>query len=214
MNVDVLDIIRARQASQPVPEGAILPEHKPEMLLIGCVDARLDVREDVGIPQGRALIHRNIAALVRSNPDPADNEGSSVAASLEFAINVMKVKHIVVMGHTDCGGIRACLIGDHDESTENIRKYLTPLEATREDVIAHGGNIEAQARAMEEAAVRQSVKNLMSYPVVTKALKEGRIDVHGWVINTACKQISEMDLDSGKFRPMREVAQTKGAMSR
>lgn len=198
MQEDIIDLIRAQQASLSL-EDRKPPEHKPQMLLIGCVDARLNPKIDIGIPDGGAIIHRNIAAMVRSRPDPGDIAGTGVAASLEFAINVMNVKHIVVMGHTDCGGIRACLEDNHTHDTQSIRKYLTPLEPVRDDVVAHGGDITAQARAMEQAAVRQSVDNLMTYEVVQEALGDGRVDIHGWVINTATKRIMALDIKTGVF---------------
>ena len=198
---DIIDIIRAQQAG--IPAGHVPPpNHEPEMLLIGCIDARLNIKSDIGIPDGKALIHRNIAALVRGKPSPDDKEGSSVAASVQFAINIMRVKHIVVMGHTDCGGIRACLDGNHTHDTDHIRHYLAGLDPTREAVIAQGGNTQAQARAMEEAAVRQSVANLHTYDVVEQALADGRVDLHGWVIDTGTRRICEMDLQTGRFQPM------------
>jgi len=198
---DIIDIIRAQQSG--IPAGHIPPPtHEPEMLLIGCIDARLNIKSDIGIPDGKALIHRNIAALVRSKPAADDKEGSSVAASVEFAINVMHVKHIVVMGHTDCGGIRACLDGTHIHDTDHIRQYLSPLDSAREAIIAKGGNTQAQARAMEEAAVRHSVANLQTYDVVNEAVKDGRIRLHGWVIDTGTRRISAMDLATGQFQPM------------
>ncbi len=201
MTEDIIELIRAQQAHLPTDDRNP-PEHKPQMLLIGCVDARLNPKIDMGIPDGEAIIHRNIAAMVRSRPDPGDIAGTGVAASLEFAINVMEVKHIVVMGHTDCGGIRACLEDNHTHDTQNIRKYLTPLEPVRDDVVAHGGDMKAQARAMEQAAVRQSVENLMTYEVVSDALADGRVDIHGWVINTATKRIMALDLKTGNFAPL------------
>jgi carbonic anhydrase len=204
MNIDIIDLIRAQQIGLS-KEEVRPPEHKPQMLLIGCVDARLNPKIDMGIPDGTALIHRNIAALVRSKPAPDDIAGTSVAASLEFAINVMEVKHIVVMGHTDCGGILACLEDNHTHDTQSIRKYLTPLQSVRDDVVVHGGDMKAQARAMEQAAVRQSVHNLLEYEVVQDALKDGRMDIHGWVINTATKRIMEMDLKTGQFSWMDEA---------
>ena len=203
MKKDLIDAIRDNQADLPCDDRKA-PAHEPEMLLIGCVDARLNPKIDMGIPDGKALIHRNIAALVRSKPDEGDIAGTSVLASLEFAINVMHVKHIVVMGHTDCGGIRACLEDNHTHDTQGIRKYLTPLAEVREDVIAHGGDMAAQARAMEKAAVRQSVKNLLEYEVVQEALADGRINIHGWVINTGTKRIMQMDLKTGEFSRMSE----------
>jgi len=208
MKNDVISRIRRLQSDLPLLKDLAPAPHKPEMLLIGCVDARLNPKIDIGIPDGKALIHRNIAALVRSKPNPADNEGSSVAASLEFAINVMKVKHIVVMGHTDCGGIMACLHGAHDDHMQHIRRYLAPLDKAREEVLAQGGDIEAQALAMEEAAIRQSIANLKTYDLVQSALKEKRVELHGWLINTATKRIAEMDLSTGKFNPMHQSSTT------
>jgi len=203
MKDDIIDMIRAQQSQLPA-EDLPPPKHTPDMLLIGCVDARLNPKTDIGIANGRAIIHRNIAALVRSKPAPDDIAGTSVAASLEFAINVMCVKHIVVMGHTDCGGIRACLEDNHTHDTQELRKYLTPLQKVRQAVIARGGDMNEQARAMEQAAVRQSVCNLLEYEVVQEALAAGRVDIHGWVINTGTKRIKEMNLETGEFTLMTE----------
>lgn len=203
MSKDIIERIRRLQHEMPLLKDLPTPVHQPEMLLIGCVDARLNPKNDIGIPDGKALIHRNIAALVRSRPAPGDHEGSSVAASLEFAIHVMKVKHIVVMGHTDCGGIRACLEANHTHDTDHIRKYLLPLAAVREEIVTGGGDLAAQAQAMEEAAVRQSIKNLKGYDAVANALAEHRVALHGWIINTATKRIAEMNPVTGKFSPMK-----------
>lgn len=213
MTTDIIEFIRQQQAQTEFVENMLPPVHMPDMLLIGCIDARLNPKTDIGIPNGSTLIHRNIAALVRSKPAPSDDEGSSVAASLEFAINVMHVKHIVVMGHTDCGGIRACLEDNHTHDTQNIRRYLMPLAAARAEVVAQGGNIAAQARAMEEAAVRQSVANLMGYDVVIQALKDGKVDIHGWVINTGNKRIREMDMATGTFSPMSSAGKPRNSAS-
>ena len=170
----------------------IPPPHKPDLLLIGCVDARLDIIGDLGIPKGRALVYRNIAALVQGRSDDPNNlSHMSETAALEFAINVMQVKDVVVMGHTDCGGIRASLTSAVDDH-KAIRQYLSSLDAVRDQILAEGGDIDAQARAMEEAGVRQSIENLKSYYVVRDALEEGRIKLHGWVINTATLAIKEL----------------------
>jgi carbonic anhydrase len=175
--------------------------HQPEILLIGCVDARLDPIADLGIPKGKALIYRNIAALVHGKQGQDDNSHMSEEAALEFAVNVMGVKHIVVMGHTDCGGIQASLDGTHDH--KSIHAYLKSLDAVRDGVVAQGGDASAQARAMEEAAVCQSMQNLRSYEVVQRAFSEGRLQLHGWVINTASGIISEMDHITGAFSEFR-----------
>ncbi len=170
--------------------------HQPEILLIGCVDARLDIIGDLGIPKGKALIYRNIAALVHGSNESGISHLNEEAA-LEFAVNVMSVKHIVVMGHTDCGGIQACLDGAQEHPA--IHQYLQSLDVVRDGVVAQGGDAAAQARAMEQAAVHQSIQNLKSYAVVQKALAASKLTLHGWVINTASGIISEMDHATGVF---------------
>ena len=199
MTKDVIETIRKQQTDLPLLANAEPPRHEPEMLLIGCVDARLNIMSDIGIPNGKAIVFRDIAALVAGTKGDDDPEHLAEAAVLEFAINVMKVKHVVVMGHTDCGGIRACLEASDDPAISHIHKYLAPLADVREQVVSQGGDTVSQARAMEQAAVRQSVTNLRTYEVVQKAEAAGKIKLHGWVVNTATKMISEMEPETGEF---------------
>lgn len=181
-------------AKQPALGAGNAPEHKPEMLLIGCVDARLDPHADIGIMKGKALIYRNIAALV------AGREGSlSVAAALEFAVIQMQVKRIVVMGHTACGGIRAFLEGGN---TQAIRDYLRPLEQVRQEAVQKGETLEEQARDMEKAAVLFSLENLMTYDVVKNAVSGGRLELVGWMLDTGNKLIWELDPTTKQFNPL------------
>jgi carbonic anhydrase len=195
---DILDNIRRKQESLAIDKNAEFPPHQPEMLLIGCVDARLDIIDDIGIPKGKALVMRNIAALVAGSHEEAP-ERPIEAATLEFAVNVMKVKHIAVMGHTDCGGIRAQL---EEVDIPLIRKYLDPLETVHRQIQERGGNKVKQAREMEQMAVRLSLKNLRTYASVKEAERAGRLQIHGWVIDVATQQLFVLDEKSGTFAPM------------
>lgn len=168
------------------------------MLLIGCVDARLDIIDDVGIPKGKALVMRNIAALVAGAHEESALRPIE-AATLEFAVSVMGVKHIAVMGHTDCGGIRAQLEGT---DIPQVKRYLDPLETVHQQVQSRGGNLTKQAREMEQAAVRISLKNLRTYECVKNAERAGKVTLHGWVIDTATQQLFVLDEKSGTFSPM------------
>lgn len=184
----------------PLLGGYGTPEHNPEMLLIGCVDARLDPKTDIGIPRGKALIYRNIAALV-AGQNGGEGDRLSVAAALEFAINSMHVQKIVVMGHTNCGGIRTFLQGDH-EDTHHIYEYLKPLEHVRIEAAKKGEGPEIQARNMEKAAVVFSLENLLTYEVVQQAVKQGTLQLQGWVLDTGNRLIWEMDPETRAFHPM------------
>jgi carbonic anhydrase len=178
----------------PTSDNDVVPDHNPEILLIGCIDARLDVFTDIGLPRGKALIMRNIAALIAGIKEDGRSR-STEAAALQFAITAKQVKHIVVMGHTHCGGIEACV---HGLDLPEVQRYLAPLEPARDKVRASGGSLDDQARTMEEEAVRQSVKNLMTFPCVEKAVSEGLIQVHGWVIDIATKRLKVMN-ENGEF---------------
>jgi len=201
MASNIIERIRKLQAGISIPDDAVPPPHRPEMLFIGCIDARLDINIEIGIPYGKALIYRNVAALVSGTRGDDDPEHVGEAAALEFAVNVMQIKDIVVMGHTDCGGINACLHGV--PGARHVMQYLLPLNEIRNEVTSQAGNLLQIARKMEQAAVRQSVTNLMTYDAVAQKVTTGELTLHGWVINTATRRISEMDLATGVFHPMR-----------
>ncbi len=213
------------------PLKAPPPPHRPEMLYIGCVDARLDPIDDIGIEKGKSLIYRNIGALVLENKHTNAElngglvqgnldipENMSMGATLEFFLGRLplakeKLKHIVVSGHTDCGGIKACCEGVYNQDEPYLKRYLENLSGVRQRIMAAAAanrwNQEKTLHALEEESVRQSIDNLQTYPSVKIAIAEGRLKIHGWVINTATQRIEEMDLVTRQFQPMGAVAGIK-----
>lgn len=209
------------------------PPHEPEMLYIGCIDARLDPTKDLEIPKGKVLIFRNIAALVAKSeagsqtvdPKSALANGEipqnvSIGAAIEFFMNRIPqkkgvVKHIVISGHTDCGGIKACLSGQHESHEHYLPLYLSNLNQVREKVIerAKAGKFDEEQtlRLLEQESVRYSLINLLTYPAVRKAVDAGTLKIHGWVIDTGAATeideeqerkiqcISEINLITGEF---------------
>jgi carbonic anhydrase len=202
--MSIMENIRRRQALALRRSALAPPSHRPEMLYIGCPDARLDPVSDIGIEQGNALIFRNIGALVlRENP--------SMGAVLEYFLHHLPpgqngVKHIVVAGHTDCGGLKACQHGCRDEHDHYLPQYLESLNPVRARVMAEAKaqkwNDEQILHALEKESVRHSLGNLMDYSVVEQAVKSGWLELHGWVIDTATKSISEMNPKTREFEPM------------
>lgn len=163
------------------------------MLLIGCVDARLNPNEDMGIPEGKALIYRNIAALASGHSQDPALRNLGEEAALEYAINVKGIKDIVIMGHTHCGGINACLCdktqAGQSPALPHLNAYLNPLQSVKID----GEEPDLRARAMEKVAVLHSMNNLLSHDIVREAIAKKGLRIHGWVINTATKRIEEYD---------------------
>lgn len=186
--MSIIDDILNKQKLQTYAGEQKLPEHKPEMLLIGCVDARKDPISDLGIEKGKALILRNIAALIRGT-SVAASQRETEAAALEFAVKVMKVKHIVVMGHTDCAGIRASLL---DSELTAIRNYLSPLNALKQKIQESDMPMSEKIDLMEIEAIKMSVQNLLSYSYIKQAVDEGRLSVNGWMLDVASGELIEI----------------------
>lgn len=186
--MNLVEVILKNKAALTKTSKYEVPIHIPEMLLVGCVDARKDPIADLGIEKGKALIFRNIAALIRGKSVTA-TQRETEAAALEFAVKVMKVKHIVVMGHTDCGGIHACMT---ELDMPEIQQYLSPLSNLRNEIQASSIPLDEKIKLMGEEAIKMSVKNLLSYDYIQEAVDAGKLTVNGWVIDIASSDLTEI----------------------
>ncbi len=182
----IIDHILSFSDLKDVDEGAEPAPHQPEILLIACVDARKDPIADLGIPKGKAIIMRNIAALVSHHSVPL-NERLIISSTLEFSVKILKVKHIVVMGHTHCGGIKASLTGVDLPSLDLYLRSFLPVDDTLND---ENLSLEEKCRHLEEKAVAFSVDNLKSYDFISDAVNNGSLSLHGWVLDTASGKIN------------------------
>ena len=148
--------------------------HTPEYLWIGCSDSRVPANEITNTQSGEIFVHRNIANLVIHT----DLNALSV---ISYAIEVLKVKHIIVCGHYGCGGIRAAMtnvaIGFVDNWLRNI-KDVYAKHSKELDVIS---DLDKRADRLTELNVIEQVKNLCRTKKVQKAWKERSLQVHGWV---------------------------------
>ncbi len=214
----ILNNVRALQEALPTYVQAQPPIHRPCVLYIGCVDARLDPIVDIGIPKGSALIFRNIAARVVMDKRAADKmtaqdispsgeiaESVSIGATLEFFLDHIPAgedgkKMIVVAGHTDCGGLKAKLNNSATAQDHYLPRYLTCLDGVLEKTRAECKDHANLLHAFTQQSVRQHVKNLYSYPSVQRALQAGMLSVQGWVINTATGGILQMNAETGEFK--------------
>jgi len=146
----------------------------PQTLVIACSDSRVDPQTVFGAGPGELFVIRNVAALVPPYQPDALYHGTS--AALEFAVRVLKVRRIVVLGHAQCGGVRAMVEGaprglDFVESWVDIaRPALQSPPDAGEDVLDH----------YEAEVVRLSLANLLSFPWVAKAAESGALSLHGF----------------------------------
>ncbi|WP_417496651.1 carbonic anhydrase [Maricaulis sp.] len=174
---------------------------KPHTLVIACSDSRVDPVHIFGARPGDLFVVRNVANLVPQIDLDGGRHG--VSAALEFAVEQLAVKHVVVMGHGQCGGIEACAVGlDKLESTF-LGPWLEPLEPTREEVLAKVGeaSLATVCDQMELLAVQQSVGRLHQFPFVTAAVKSRGMQLHGARFSIATGILEWMRSD-GVFEPV------------
>lgn len=195
MSILSLIVQKQRELAETEAHDSTIPVHQPEMLLIGCVDARKDIITDLGIPKGKTLVLRNVAALVHPEAEGRLTE----SAALAFAVREIGVKHIAVMGHTDCGGIRAAIMGSPSYS---LRDYLEPIKAIRDGIVANSKDLGEQRFLLEQEAVKYSIRSLRTYDYIAEAEATGRLSLHGWVLDIANGKLHEWDEVSDDFSPM------------
>lgn len=177
----------------------------PDTMVIGCCDSRVSPEVIFDAGPGELFVVRNVANLV---PVYAPDGGvHGVSAALEYAIQVLMVKHIVVLGHAQCGGIRAFVDKAAPLSPGDfIGRWMSMFIKPDEKVARRGHEtIEDFAARIEKAAVMRSLENLMTFPFVRTAADRGALRLHGAYFGVAQGSLSVLDRDSHEFRPV-EIA--------
>ena len=160
-----------------------LEGQRPRAMVISCCDSRVHVTSLFGADSGEFFIHRNIASLVP--PYAPDGLQHGTSAAIEFAVTALKVAHLIVMGHTLCGGVQGChaMCSGHapelEEQTSFVGRWMDILRPGYERV--KDLPAEEQVGALEREAVLVSIRNLMTFPFVEKAVASGDLSLHGVV---------------------------------
>jgi len=150
----------------------------PKVMLIACSDSRVDPTDIFNAYPGEMFVARNVANIVP--PCDADDGFYGTAAIIEYAVRVLKVEMIVVMGHESCGGIQGCLDGmGHDPEAGYVGKWVSLMNNARERVLARKLDDDKVVFEMELEGVRESMANLLSYPFVKEAVETGTLKLQG-----------------------------------
>ncbi len=164
----------------------------PEYLYIGCSDSRVTAEEIMGLAPGEVFVHRNIANLVVNN----DLNGQAV---IHFAVRHLKVKHIIISGHYNCGGVKASMqpddLGILNPWLRNIRDVYRMYQ---EELDAIEDYTERNDRLVELNVIEQ-VTNVLKLKVVQQARKERDIQIHGWIFDFKTGKLKNMDIDIEKI---------------
>ncbi len=155
---------------------------RPRVMVIACCDSRVHISQIFGADTGEIFIHRNIANLVPTFTPDEDHHGTS--AAVEYAVTVLKVAHLIILGHSDCGGVRGCRdmcegrAPNLDKPESFIGRWLDILRPGYERVSGIT-DIGEQQLALEREAVVVSLENLLTFPFVTDAVASEDLKLHG-----------------------------------
>ncbi len=176
----------------------------PEVMVVSCCDSRVDPETIFSAMPGELFVVRNVANLVP--PYETTGKYHGVSAALEFAALNLRVKHIVVMGHSSCGGVRACLEHDAVRQTDAafIRNWMSILDGAREMVQASlpTGSPAALRSALEMEGIKSSLANLRTFPCVKALEGKGRVALHGAYFDIAGGTLNVLNQATGEFVPV------------
>ena len=170
-------------------------------MVISCCDSRVHVTSIFGADQGEFFIHRNIANLVP--PYKPDGEQHGTSAAVEYAVGALKVSHLIVMGHSSCGGVQGCYdmcsgnAPDLDDKSSFVGRWMDILRPGFERLPS--GDDGTRVRALEKEAVITSLDNLMTFPFVREAVEADALALHGVWHNISEGGLEVLDGQTGTF---------------
>lgn len=174
------------EAARPGFFTGLLAQQKPRYMWLGCADSRVPANELVDLLPGELFVHRNVANLLVHS----DLNALSV---IQYAVDVLGVQHIIVVGHSNCGGIRAALTNQRAGLVDNWLRHVQDVRDLQEEFL-NGLDESLRVDALVELNVLEQARNVCRTTVVTDAWQRGQsVVVHGWVYG----------LDNGLLQDMR-----------
>ena len=150
-------------------------QQTPEYLWVGCSDSRVPSTQLVGLSPGEMFVHRNVANLVV-------HTDLNCLSVMQYAVDALKVRHIIVCGHYGCGGVQAALSGARLGLIDNWLRHVQDVAEKYQAALARAGGDEARLRLLCELNVREQVANVCRTTVVQAAWERGQeLSVHGWI---------------------------------
>jgi carbonic anhydrase len=176
----------------------------PEVMLISCCDSRVDPETIFNALPGELFVVRNVANLVP--PYETGGRFHGVSTAIEFAVLKLRVKHIIIMGHSGCGGVKAALNQSAAIQTEAkfISRWMSMLDEARLSVVAaHQMAPQAeQLQLLEKEGVKTSIKNLRTFPFVAERETKGKLALHGAHFEIASGTLTVLNHSRGEFFPL------------
>jgi carbonic anhydrase len=183
-----------RVQRDPTFFSRLAQQQAPEFLWIGCSDSRVPANEIVGLDPGELFVHRNVANLVV-------HTDLNCLSVLQFAVDVLKVKHVIVCGHYGCGGIRAAMEKDAHGLIDNWLRHVQDTARAHEVKLDAIPEFDARVDKLCELNVIDQVQNVARTTIVQDAWRRGHaVQLHGWVYGLKDGLISDLGIQISDLR--------------
>lgn len=190
-----------RFANEAARYRTLAREQRPKTMVIGCADSRVDPSTIFSAAPGELFVVRNVAALVPPFEENGTYHGTS--AALEFAITVLGVTNVVVLGHGLCGGVSAALAAANNRPVGRfIGPWVDILSQVRDKLIAESGVSDGAQlqKSLEHLAVLHSLSNLARFPFVMERVADGTLALHGAWFSIGDGELHWLDSSDGSFQ--------------
>jgi carbonic anhydrase len=177
-------------ADKPSFFDELVEQQTPEFLWIGCSDSRVPANEIVGLMPGELFVHRNVANVVV-------HTDLNCLSVLQYAVDVLKVGHVIVCGHYGCGGVRAAIEDARLGLIDNWLRHVQDVQARHREQMAGINDPEARLRRLCELNVVEQVRNVCETTVVRDAWQRGQaLTVHGWIYGLSDGLLKDLGLSA------------------
>lgn len=185
--------IKTKTFSPLVTQG-----QQPSTLILACVDSRVDPAILFDAKPGELLIVRSVANLVPSNQE--EKKDYSTLAALSFAVKTLKVKDIIVLGHSDCGGIQA-LMNSPTHVDSPIAEWVSIAQPAKDYVLTHfsSESFSEQCTQCAQQSIISSLKNLQTFPWIAAGLQKNELNIHGWYFDLNTGNIHTYSPEKNSF---------------
>lgn len=165
---------------------------KPEIMVVACCDSRVDPALILQCDPGDLFVVRNVANIIP--PYEIDDSHHGTSAALEFGVSFLKVKHLILLGHSQCGGIQA-LLSNHDASHNDFITNWVSLIKPHDD---HLHDVDECAKS----ALKQSYQHCLTFPWITEAIKNQSLEIHLWFFDIKSGEIQTYSKDDTTYLPL------------
>jgi carbonic anhydrase len=171
----------------------------PKAMIISCCDSRVHANSIFGAKEGDFFIHRNIANLIPPYTPDGDYHGTS--AAIEYGIRELKVPHMIVLGHTGCGGVKSAhklYTNKKNNDYVFINKWLGIMSPAF-NKIPKNKFVKDQIKILEEESIKISINNLFDFPYIKDMLKNNQLSIHGLIHNIGSGELKYLNFLTNKF---------------